>query len=236
MNRRLVQVCFAVTILALITAVAVAQRSRRWQREIRPGMVDRGGVPEWKNDEQFQKDVFTFVRVRYGSHGGWRDDKWYTDYPDSDLNFSYRLQQLTSLEVDPNGKILELTDDELFDYPFIYMIEPGRMWLTEPEVLSLRKYCLNGGFLMVDDFWGSYEWQAFEEQMRRVFADPEGARRVGERGRADVRAKLTAVTEAYRRAGCPCFYSGTSQCESRLQCWCWPCRYSPDSFCSLQES
>jgi hypothetical protein len=48
------------------------------------------------------------------------------DYPDAELNFSYRLHELTSIETDPHGKILELTDPELFDYPFIYIIEPGR--------------------------------------------------------------------------------------------------------------
>lgn len=161
--------------LTVVSALAVAQ-GRRWRRQVRPDMVDRGGVPEWTNDEQFKSDVFTFVRVRYNSHGGWGrggGGGWATDYPDSDLNFSYRLHQLTSLQVDPNGKILELTDDALFDHPFLYMIEPGRMWLDESEVVALRRYLLNGGFLMVDDFWGEDEWQNFYENIKRVFPDRE---------------------------------------------------------------
>ena len=56
------------------------------------------------------------------------------DWPDSDLNFSYRLQQLTSLKVNPNGVIVRLTDPALFDYPWIYLVEPGDMSLTEEEV------------------------------------------------------------------------------------------------------
>ena len=96
-----------------------------------------------------------------------------TDYPDSDLNFSFRLQHLTALEVDPNGKILDLTDPALFDYPWLYLIEPGRMYLEEAEVVALRKYLLNGGFLMVDDFWGEYEWRNFYENIKRVFPDRE---------------------------------------------------------------
>ncbi len=87
--------------------------------------TDRNGVPTWDVDPAFADDVFTFVRVRYSSYGSW--DRWKSDFPDSDLNFSYRLQQLTSLKVDPNGKILELTDPELFRYPFLYMIEPGTL-------------------------------------------------------------------------------------------------------------
>jgi len=123
------------------------------------------------------EDVFTFVRVIYESQsdrfgrGGWH--KWRTDYPDSDLNFSYRLQELTSLEVDPDGRTLELTDPALFDYPFLYMIEPGRIALSPLEAETLRKYLLNGGFLMVDDFWGQDEWQVFYQAIKQVFPDRE---------------------------------------------------------------
>jgi hypothetical protein len=166
-------------VLLLLTTAAVAQY-RRGRRSIEPGQVDRNGVPEWKNDERFKHDVFTFVRIRYSSYGrggwgygGYGGGKWATDYPDSDLNFSFRLQQLTSLEVDPNGKILELTDPALFDYPWVYLIEPGNMFLEEAEVAALRKYLLNGGFMMVDDFWGEAEWANFYENIKRVFPDKE---------------------------------------------------------------
>lgn len=131
----------------------------------------RNGVPEWSVDAEFKEDVFTFVRIEYNSHSGWK--RWATDFPDSDLNFSYRLQQLTSLKVDPNGKVLTLTDPELFDYPFIYLIEPGALHFTEDEVAALRKYLLNGGFLMVDDFWGEAEWDNFYSEIKRVFPDRE---------------------------------------------------------------
>ncbi|MFN9719718.1 MAG: DUF4159 domain-containing protein [Planctomycetota bacterium] len=130
------------------------------------GRVERNGVPDWKVDENFKEDVFTFVRVRYQSRGRWA---WDTDYPDADLNFSYRLQQLTSLHTDPDGVILELTDPRLFDYPFVYMIEPGYITLTDQERDALRAYLENGGFMMVDDFWGDGEWESFEEEMLRVF-------------------------------------------------------------------
>src|SRR5881227_1813339 len=139
----------------LLAAVAAAQYRRGGgRRDVDTNNVDRNGVPEWKNDERFKNDVFTFVRIRYssygrggyGGYGGYGYGKWATDYPDSDLNFSFRLQQLTSLEVDPHGKILELTDPALFDYPWIYLIEPGNMYLEDAEVAALRKYLLNGGF------------------------------------------------------------------------------------------
>jgi hypothetical protein len=165
---------FAATavLVAMAGAVAVAQ----WGRGRRSFDSDgRNGVPTWETSQRFKSDVFTFARVRYSSYGGrgWGRDKWRTDYPDSDLNFSYRLHQLTALETDPDGVIVELTDEKLFDYPWIYLIEPGDMSLTEEEVRGLRRYCLNGGFLMVDDFWGREEWDTFYSEIKRVFPDRE---------------------------------------------------------------
>ncbi len=175
MKRRFALLIVIVLLTGMLAAVAVAQRGRFRGRRFPPEMGDRRGVPDWDNDAALKNDVFTFVRVEYssdgGGWGGW--GRWQTDYPDSDLNFSYRLHELTSLEVDPDGKILKLTDEEIFDYPFIYIIEPGSMLLTEPEVTGLRRYLLNGGFLMVDDFWGEFEWNQFYSQIKRVFPDRE---------------------------------------------------------------
>ena len=67
-----------------------------------------------------------------GYGGGWRR-RWATDFPDSDLNFSFRLQQLTSLKVNPDPITMRLTDRRLFDYPFIYIIEPGDLSFSPEE-------------------------------------------------------------------------------------------------------
>jgi len=169
----------AAAVVLLIAGVVAAQRYRGYRgRMPSDGRVwDRMGIPEWKNDPEFSDDVFTFVRVVYNSdvwsgrrrHGG----GWRTDWPASDLNFSFRLQQLTALKVAPEPKFLVLTDPELFDYPFIYLVEPGALTFTEPEVEALRRYLHNGGFLMVDDFWGEEEWYNFYYEIRRVFPDRE---------------------------------------------------------------
>jgi Domain of unknown function (DUF4159) len=159
-------------ILALVAGVGVAQF--RTAREAESNSI---GTPNWKNDDHFQKDVFTFVRIKYSVNGkygpGHTRDRYLIDFPDSDLNFSYRLQQITSLKVNPDGRVLELTDKELFDYPFIYIVEPGRLTFTEQEIPILRQYLLNGGFLMVDDFWGEREWANFQQELRLVFPDRE---------------------------------------------------------------
>ena len=154
-------------------AVALAQ-----YRTAREAETDRGetvSTPGWTNAPRFKKDVFTFVRIEYsvGAHGRGSsgDQRWAIDFPDSDLNFSFRLQQMTSLKVNPDGRVLKITDKELFEYPFIYIVEPGRLSFTEEEVPILRRYLLNGGFLMCDDFWGDREWENFAEELKRVFPE-----------------------------------------------------------------
>jgi hypothetical protein len=138
---------------------------------------DREEVPAGKPDSALARDVFTFVRIKYSStrrSRGWGGSgDWRTDYPDAELNLAYRLQQMTSLKVDPDGKVLELTNPDLFNYPFIYIVEPGDLLFQEEEVKILRRYLLNGGFLMVDDFWGEREWRNFYDQIKRVFPDRE---------------------------------------------------------------
>ncbi len=133
------------------------------------------GTPVWTNPKLFEKDVFSFARIRYSqggrSYGRRGGSGWATDAPDSDLNLSYRLQQMTSMKVNPDGRILNLTDPELTDYPWIYMVEPGGLSFNDEEVGALRKYLLNGGFLMFDDFWGDSAWLNVEREMKRVFPD-----------------------------------------------------------------
>jgi len=182
-------------LIVLVAATVVVATGALAQR-----FYDRRNVPYWEPDKEFAEDVFTFARIRYstgyggggyggGYGGGWGGRRgrgrgrggwggrgggsWATDYPDSDLNFSFRLQQLTSMEVNPDGVVLELTDPELVNYPFIYIVEPGNLVFSQEEVEALRSYLLNGGFLMVDDFWGEYEWYNFYNEIKRVFPDRE---------------------------------------------------------------
>ncbi|MGA2864347.1 MAG: DUF4159 domain-containing protein [Verrucomicrobiota bacterium] len=138
------------------------------------------GTPNWTNAPGFEKDVFTFVRVIYrrapngsGISATSSGMGWITDFPDSDLNLSYRLQQVTSLRVEPDGRVLRLSDPALFDYPWIYMVEPGGLQLKDAEIPILRRYLLNGGVLMADDFWGQKQWDNFERNIRRVLPERE---------------------------------------------------------------
>lgn len=160
-------------VAAMAQMEGVRPRFRR-AVEANAGALDRGNVPTWPVAEKFERDLFTFARVRYTSNGRERSSyAWWTDYPDADLNLSFRLQQLTSMKVHPEPKIVELTDPDLFDYPWVIMSGAGNIELSDREVERLRTYLLNGGFLMVDDFWGQTEWEGVARAMKKVFPDRE---------------------------------------------------------------
>lgn len=143
-------------------------------RDLRRGRYE-SDYPTWQVSKALPNDIFTFARIRYqsGGHGRWgrASRKWATDYPDSDMNMSYRLQQLTSLQVNPNGAVVDIDPEQLRHYPFLYMIEVGDINLTDEEAKTLRDYMLNGGFIMVDDFWGTREWNNFEAALKQIWPD-----------------------------------------------------------------
>ena len=68
---------------------------------------------------------------------------------------------------------MQLTSEELFQCPVIIMQEVGRLLFTREDAARLRTYLLKGGFLWVDDFWGSYAWQVWESEIRKVFPADE---------------------------------------------------------------
>jgi hypothetical protein len=154
----------------VLLAGMAAQSQFRARRAQTATAVERGNIPLWQLEPAFKRDCFTFVRIKYRSTMDRSSYAWWTDYPDADLNFSWRLHQLTSLKVDPEGKVIELTDKELFDYPFIFMSGVPAIEMSDEEVTVLRRYLLSGGFLMVDDFWGERNWDHFyDEVITRVF-------------------------------------------------------------------
>jgi hypothetical protein len=124
---------------------------------------------------------FQFCRIVF--NGGFGGDNqggsWNVDWPRADINLSIRLSELTKTTVgkasdgEPNHLLLRLTDDVLYQCPFIMMTEVGSAVISEPEAAKLRDYLLKGGFLWADDFWGTYAWQWWEAQVRRVLPATE---------------------------------------------------------------
>jgi hypothetical protein len=121
----------------------------------------------------FKEDVFTFARLRFESeYGGYgRGRAWNDDTPEADLNLIYRMFEATSLKIQPGFNFIDITTKDLAEYPFVYMAGAGLVTLREEEATALRHYMLNGGFMMVDDFWGDDEWEHFSQQLKLIFPD-----------------------------------------------------------------
>jgi hypothetical protein len=169
----------AAIVLSLVLCLATSVSAQRRGRRDRWG-YDRRWV-ELPERDIFPSNCFTFCRVQYSSgrgRGSWgrSGGDWRTDYPDSDINFSIRLTELTTINVNrtPQGEIkhavVRLTDDDLFNYPFIYMLEVGNLMFSDEEAERLRSYLLRGGFLLVDDFWGDYAWSNWEYEIGQIFS------------------------------------------------------------------
>lgn len=122
---------------------------------------------------------FQFCRVEFREDPRGDGGDWSVDFPRADINLSIRLSELTKTTVgrapggDPNHLVIRLTDDTMFQCPFIMMTEVGSASISDEEAERLRTYLLKGGFLWADDFWGSYAWDWWEAQIRKVFPASE---------------------------------------------------------------
>jgi hypothetical protein len=130
-------------------------------------------------DDRFAGLQWRFVRIKYHYSletatlpQDFLGEPWYIDAPAAEQNLSRRLKTVTSIHVqDPI--VLSLDDPRLFTYPWIYIVEPGFLKMTDADVAALREFLLRGGTAMFDDFHGPYEWANFAAEMKRVFPDRE---------------------------------------------------------------
>src|SRR6478609_833343 len=124
-------------LLSLIPSVAGTQRRRD------PRI---GDMPE---AEFHLARVIYRTNRRAGSHG-YIQPMWAVDYPLSDAHFLRTLERYTTIQVAEDSRHLELMDDRLFDYPFLWLQQPaaGGWNPTAQEAQRLREYLTRGGFLM----------------------------------------------------------------------------------------
>ena len=112
---------------------------------------------------------FYFTRAVYNSYGRWQ--AWAVDYPKADRQFLIVIRNLIDIDAPDTENAVRLDDPKLRRFPFLYALEVGDILLSEAEVKGLREYLLAGGFLVIDDFWGTYQWQVFESEILRVFPE-----------------------------------------------------------------
>ena len=121
----------------------------------RPSLKSPGGPRE-----------FYFTRGIYSSN--WRWNAWATDFPKADRQFMAAVNSFIDISAAEHENTVRLNDPDIRRFPFLYALEVGNMALSASEAQGLRDYLLAGGFLVIDDFWGSWEWANFEREIRRV--------------------------------------------------------------------
>ncbi len=132
-------------------------------------------------EDRFAGLQWTFVRVKYTptqgdlamrTRFGFWDDPWAIDAPAAEQNLSRRVQTATSIEVG-EPLVMALDDPRLFQYPWLYLVEPSNAIFSDEEAATLREFLLRGGTLTLDDFHGSFEWDLTVRLLAKVFPDRE---------------------------------------------------------------
>jgi hypothetical protein len=161
----------AVLLAALVGAAAYAQAP--WG--FREGRFAPRFAPPAMPDGHFTFCRVMYERVRNEAMGM----GWVTDYPYAEINLMTRLSELTRTTVSrdergqPNHWVVRLTDPALFNCPFIMASDAGTIGLSPEEREQLRRYLVKGGFLWVDDFWGSAAWEHWSSEIARVLPPAE---------------------------------------------------------------
>jgi len=120
---------------------------------------------------------FNFCRLMFTSDHREKQG-WRTDYPGADINFSIRVSELTKINVtmrddssegpEPDAVVVRITDDALFQCPFLLMEDAGTVRFSPLEVSRLQDYLLKGGFLLASDYHGSWAQEQFDDEISRV--------------------------------------------------------------------
>jgi hypothetical protein len=123
---------------------------------------------DFPHEFYFTRAIYSGFNYGYGRGRG----SWTIDYPKADNQFLVGVLRLMRIDAYPHDHAVALDDPQLYRFPFLYAVEIGRgMNLTDEEVAALRRYLFAGGFLVVDDFWGSLEWANAEFQLHRVLPE-----------------------------------------------------------------
>jgi hypothetical protein len=133
------------------------------------------------SDERFAGLQWTFARIKYNSYEGdarsnlrigYWDEPWAIDAPAAEQNLTRRIRSVTSIQVG-EPVVITLADEKIWEYPWIYIVEPSNLNLNEKDAATLREHLLRGGTLTLDDFHGPYEWDLTVKQLKLVFPERE---------------------------------------------------------------
>ena len=135
------------------------------------GIIDMDGerfLPENPNEHA----EWTFARFHYDldyEFGSFRFQRWAADYPKSDRQFVVGVRRLTRLHARSTEHVIDAKSDDIYDWPWLYVEDAGAWLLSQEQAARLREYLLRGGFLMVDDSHGDYEWRTVLAGLHMIF-------------------------------------------------------------------
>jgi hypothetical protein len=155
--------------LAAGAETTLAQRRGGWGGRFNRGEPIQPNIP--------YDGKFTFVRLRYGPPTTVVSQRlsWSHDYPAGERKFMSIMNEVSYLAPHiEETNILGLDDPELFNYPVVYMAEPGYWTITDQEAVAFRAYLQKGGFVIFDDF-AQYRggWENFAAAFRRVLPEAQ---------------------------------------------------------------
>jgi hypothetical protein len=163
-------------VLVVVVLLVVAVASAAWAQRFR--VMEGPGMPLRMPPPHFSDGAFTICKLMYSSNRREANGfGWSTDYPYSGLNLMLRSSELTKTRIskDQSGEAkywtIRLTDEALFECPMLLASDVGTIGLAPIEVERLREYLLKGGFLWVDDFWGTRAWDQWADAMRQVLPE-----------------------------------------------------------------
>ena len=164
-----------IAVAAMVTTMVVVAAAYAQGFRFREGSLPVRYAPAQMPDGSFVVCRLAYRSVRVEPMGiGWQ-----TDYPYAEVNLTTRLSELTKTRVSrdhggqPNHFVVRLTDDALFNCPFTVASDVGSLGFSDAEAERLRTYLLKGGFLWVDDFWGTLAWRQWSSQIARVLPPSE---------------------------------------------------------------
>ncbi|MFH1194119.1 MAG: DUF4159 domain-containing protein [bacterium] len=106
---------------------------------------------------------FQIARLKYGGGGDWYND------PSAEVNLLKFVNKNTNINVKPEYVFVDITSDDIFSYPFVFITGHGNIILSNTEANKLKSYLENGGFIYIDDDYGLDK--SFRKEIKKIFPD-----------------------------------------------------------------
>jgi hypothetical protein len=121
------------------------------------------GISEINAQTKRIESQFRIARLKYSGGGDWYND------PSAEVNLLKYAKQNAGIDTDPKYEFVEISNDNFFSYPFIFMTGHGNVTFSDYEVKRLRSYLDNGGFLYIDDDYGMDK--AVRRELKKIFPE-----------------------------------------------------------------